>query len=103
MAREIKSNKFRDEWDMSHLLNAVVAYKGGKSAPVPPPTIAPTPAVEEASVEITDEDKKKRLETGKKELKIPLTTASDTALKTGNRTQTQTQAGGNTNSGSGLK
>lgn len=64
---------------------------GGKgSAPVPPPTIAPTPAVEEASVEIEDEEKKKKLETGKKELKIPLSTASDTALKTGNQTQSQT-------------
>lgn len=58
-------------------------FKGGsKSTPPPTSTAAPTPAVEEASVEIEDENKKKKLETGKGELKVPLaTTAETTGLK----------------------
>lgn len=66
---------------------------GGKGSVVPPPTVAPTPAVEEASVEIEDEDKKKKLETGKKELKIPLSTAESTGLNTGSQTQAKSQTG----------
>lgn len=47
--------------------------KGGKgSTPKPPPMIAPTAPVEEASVEIENNDKKKKARTGKSSLKMPL-------------------------------
>ena len=45
------------------------------------PTVAPTAPVEEASVEIGDEEKKKRARTGKAKLKVPMATKSSTGLK----------------------
>jgi hypothetical protein len=52
-------------------------------APVIPEqeTVAPTAPVEEASVEIGDEDKKKRARTGKAKLKVPMSTKTSTGLK----------------------
>ena len=56
--------------------------KGGASyeAPEPQPIVAPTTPVEEASVELDEEDDKKKLSTGKESLKIPLTTSPTTGL-----------------------
>jgi hypothetical protein len=45
------------------------------------PIIAPTAPVEEASVEIDEESEKKRLNTGKSSLKMPVTTTPTTGLK----------------------
>jgi len=44
------------------------------------PIVAPTPAVEEASVEMEDEDKKKRLSSGKGTLKTLIRTSAGTGL-----------------------
>ena len=59
-----------------------MTYNGGKGggAPTPPPMVAPAAPVEEASVEIDDEQDKK-LKTSKKSLKIPLAENIDTGLK----------------------
>jgi hypothetical protein len=55
---------------------------GGKgSAPAAQPMINPTPPVEEASVEIEDDATKKKLDTSKKQLKIPLAETQNTGLK----------------------
>ena len=59
---------------------------GGKgAAPAPAPVIAPTAPVQEASVEIGedefDEDAKKKLKTDKGQLKLPLTPTENTGLK----------------------
>lgn len=59
----------------------VLVYKGGKGTPPPTTAVAPTPPVEEASLEIEDPDKKKKLETGKSSLKMPMAPAKDTGLK----------------------
>lgn len=45
--------------------------KGGKSAPKQLPQVAPTPPVEEASVDVDSDDVNKK-KTGKGSLKIPL-------------------------------
>lgn len=52
-------------------------------APVIPEqeTVAPTAPVEEASVDIGDEEKKKRTRTGKSKLKVPTISSSNTGLK----------------------
>jgi len=59
------------------------AHKGGKAKePEKQPLIAPTAPVEEASVEIgDDEDKKKKTKTGKSALKLPLADTASTGLK----------------------
>ena len=69
----------------SLLLNAKsIACKGGKggSAPAPEPMVAPTPPVDEASVQLDDKTSdKKKLKTGKKSLKLgKVTTAPTTGL-----------------------
>lgn len=60
------------------------AHKGGKgaSAPAPMPLIAPAAPIEEASVEIDDSaNKKKKLQTSKSSLKLPLANTDTTGLK----------------------
>ena len=61
----------------------VYAKGGGKGAApqAPVPMVAPTAPVEEASVAIEDDPAKKKLETSKKQLKIPLAETKDTGLK----------------------
>jgi len=56
---------------------------GKKSAPnvEAQPIVAPTAPVEEASVELDEESEKKRLNTGKSSLKMPVTTTPTTGLK----------------------
>lgn len=75
---------------MSKLLKAMadgldpmclVLNKGGSKGYTPPPPVQPTPAVEEASLEIEDPDAKKKLQTGKSTLKMPISPAADTGLK----------------------
>lgn len=74
--------KIYNKYDMEDFRNLEFSFKGGKgAAPTPPPVIAPTAPVEEASVEIDDDDENKRLRTGKSSLKMPLATATDTGLK----------------------
>jgi len=55
--------------------------KGSSPQIAPAPMVAPTAPVEEASVEIEDDAAKKKLETSKKQLKIPLAETKDTGLK----------------------
>ena len=45
------------------------------------PIVAPTAPVEEASVELDEESEKKKLNTGKSSLKMPVTTTPTTGLK----------------------
>jgi hypothetical protein len=71
--------KIYNKYDMEDFRNLEFSFKKG-AAPTPPPTVAPTAPVEEASVEIED-DENKRLRTGKSSLKMPLATATDTGLK----------------------
>lgn len=59
----------------------MVLNKNGKGATVSQPVIAPTPPVEDASVELEEDDNIKK-NTGKSSLKIPLSTSSNTALNT---------------------
>lgn len=59
---------------------------GGKgAAPAPQPMVQPTPPVQEASVEIGadnfDAEQKKKAQSGKGSLKLPLTPVEDTGLK----------------------
>lgn len=58
----------------------VVLNKKDAPAPTVEPMIAPTPPIEEASVEIDDKTKKK-VRTGKSSLKMPLSTSANTGLK----------------------
>ncbi len=63
-------------------VHALTTFNGGGSkgsVPKPPPMIAPAPPVEEASVEL-ESQKKKRARTGKSTLKMPLK-PSNTGLK----------------------
>lgn len=57
----------------------VLNKKGGQ--PVTQPVVNPTPPVEDASVELEEDDNIKK-KTGKSSLKIPLSTSSNTALNT---------------------
>lgn len=61
------------------------AYKKGGTTVVQEPQVNPAPPVEEASVQIEDEDEVKKRRAGKGELKIPLSpdaiTTPDTGLK----------------------
>lgn len=59
------------------------AHKGGKgAAPAPMPLVAPAAPIEEASVEIDDSaNKKKKLQTSKSSLKLPLANTDTTGLK----------------------
>lgn len=62
-------------------LEAMTTFNKGKGkAPTPPPMIAPAPPVEEASVEI-DDNKKKRALTSKSRLKMPIMNAANVGLK----------------------
>lgn len=62
--------------------DSVECFKGGKgSTYTPPPSVNPTPPVEEASVAIEEEDDKKKTSTSKADLKIPLAKTADTGLK----------------------
>ena len=56
-------------------------HGGGKGAPAPLPAVAPTVPVEEASVEIDDEDATNKLKTSKQSLNVPLANTVDTGLK----------------------
>lgn len=55
--------------------------KKSPKMPEPQPMVAPSAPVEEASVEIEENDKKKKLKTGKSSLKMPITMAKNTGLK----------------------
>ena len=61
----------------------VYAKGGGKSAPPPQaPVVAPVAPIEESSVEIDDDmDNKKKIKSGKSELKLPLANTANTGLK----------------------
>lgn len=72
--------KIYNKYDMEDFRNLEFSFKKG-GAPTPPPTVAPTAPVEEASVEIDDDAENTRLRTGKSSLKMPLATATDTGLK----------------------
>lgn len=75
--------RIRNEWDMLDPRNLEFSFKGGGkgSAPAPAPIIAPTAPVEEASVEIDEETKKDKLNTGKSTLKIPMAISEKAGLK----------------------
>ena len=57
------------------------AFKKGGSAPEPQPVVAPVAPIEEASVELDEDDKKKKLKTGKSSLKMPTKIADNVGLK----------------------
>jgi len=69
--------------------NSVIdCYGGGKGGtiyvpPEPQPIIQPTPAVEEASVEMDDEEEE-RTKTNKGDLKVPLAVSERAGLNSGN-------------------
>lgn len=61
---------------------AIIAGGGSSKGPTPAqPQVQPTPAVEEASVEMDEDSKKKKLGTSKSQLKVPLAPTVDTGLK----------------------
>lgn len=68
--------------------NYTTFHKGKGSAPPPPPppqkVQSVKPVVEEASVEITDKDGKKRRNSQKSKLKMPLATGKFVGTKFGN-------------------
>ena len=66
--------------DGGDLFASTTFHKGKGKGPVQPPMVAPTPPVEEASVEIED-SKKKKARTGKSALKMPLRSSKNTGLK----------------------
>ena len=72
---------------MEYVDNSVVCcYGGGSMKPKAPDVklpdqITPSAPVEEAGLEMDDEDKLKKTNTGKGQLKIPLSTASNVGLK----------------------
>ncbi len=73
-----------DVLDRSHPEDSLNCYGGGGGKGVQKeevPQVIPTPAVEEASVQIEDEDKKdKKASTSKSQLKVPLSPTVDTGL-----------------------
>jgi hypothetical protein len=75
--------RIRDEWDMLDPRNLEFSFKGGGkgSAPAPAPMVAPTAPVEEASVEMDDEEKTKKANTGKSTLKVPMEISEKAGLK----------------------
>jgi hypothetical protein len=76
--------RIRDEWDILDPRNLEFSFKGGgkgSSAPAPAPVVAPTAPVEEASVEIDEETKKDKLNTGKSTLKVPMAISEKAGLK----------------------
>ena len=76
--------RIRNEWDMLDPRNLEFSFKGGgkgSAVQTPAPIIAPTAPVEEASVEIDEETKKDKLNTGKSTLKIPMAISEKAGLK----------------------
>jgi len=74
--------KFNTPYEEDGLRSLEFAFKGGKSAPPPQaPLVSPVAPVEESSVEIGEDTEKKKLKTGKSELKLPLANTADTGLK----------------------
>jgi len=77
--------KFNTPYEEDGLRGLEFAFKGGGkgAAPAPvAPIVNPVAPVEESSVEIgEDTEKKKKLKTGKSELKLPLANTADTGLK----------------------
>ena len=63
-------------------------YGGGKGggvkyeAPEPQPIVSPTPPIEEASVELDEEEKEKKTNSGKGQLKVPLSVGEKAGLNT---------------------
>ena len=74
--------RIRDKWDMLDQRNLEFSFKGGgKGSSAPAPIIEPTPPVEEASVEIDEEDKKNKASTSKSALKVPMEISEKAGLK----------------------
>lgn len=67
--------------DVQYYMNLNKGGKGGSAPVAQQPYVNPTPPVEEASVDLEEDDMDKKKRTSKASLKIPLTTASDTGLK----------------------
>jgi hypothetical protein len=68
---------------MEYIDTSVISCFGGpKGNPPadPVPIIAPTPPVEEASVQMEDEDSTDKTKTSKKSLKVPLQTSQNAGL-----------------------
>ena len=73
--------KIYDRYEGLDFRNLEFSYKKNQAQPVQQPLVAPTAPVEEASVEIDDDDIESRARTSKSSLKMPLATASDTGLR----------------------
>ena len=70
-------------------LSVIDCYGGGKGGvtyqpPEPQPIVSPTPPIEEASVELDEEEKEKKTNSGKGQLKVPLSVGVKAGLNTGN-------------------
>lgn len=67
--------------------SVIDCYGGGKGAsyqaPEPQPIVSPTPPIEEASVEPDEEEKEKKTNSGKGQLKVPLSVGEKAGLNTG--------------------
>ena len=67
--------------------SVIACYGGGKGAsyqaPEPQPIVSPTPPIEEASVELDEEEKEKKTNSGKGQLKVPLSVGEKAGLNTG--------------------
>ena len=55
--------------------------KGGKTKVVQAPQVSPTPPVEETGLDMEEEVMKKKEQTGKSSLKIPLATSESVGIK----------------------
>ena len=68
--------------------SVIDCYGGGKGAsyqpPEPQPIVSPTPPIEEASVELDEEEKEKKTNSGKGQLKVPLSVGEKAGLNIGN-------------------
>lgn len=67
--------------------SVIDCYGGGKGGsyqpPEPQPIVSPTPPIEEASVELDEEEKDKKTNSGKGQLKVPLSVGEKAGLNTG--------------------
>ena len=68
--------------------SVIDCYGGGKGVsyqpPEPQPIVSPTPPIEEASVELDEEEKEKKTNSGKGQLKVPLSVGEKAGLNIGN-------------------
>ena len=68
--------------------SVIDCYGGGKGGgsyqpPEPQPIVSPTPPIEEASVELDEEEKEKKTNSGKGQLKVPLSVGEKAGLNIG--------------------